>query len=544
MKTIKRLILLLGMLLVSMHIFSQIMPQPVAKIFQLQTEQKKQNLLLSFVIEPGYQLYKKSIVIVNQNGKSLSPESWPKPAYHQYADLGKLAVYQHHLSLTIKLNPNSQYVIVHFQGCALAGFCYPPKERKIVIDQQAISGSNSIPSFWHLGMFLIYGLLIAFTPCVLPMIPIISAIIAGQKQLTPLKGITLSVSYVIGMACSYAAIGLVFALLGKNLQLALQHPWAIIMMSILFVLMALALFDVYQLQRPSAWQQPFKHRSKPSGIASVFIMGFVSTLILSPCVTPALVGALALISQSGHITQGILALFLMGIGIGIPLLIISAFGGHFLPKCGVWMCHIKQGLGFVMLAVALWNLSKILPETVMLWGYVAFIIATGIWLCWIFRRKRTLLILSILLSLGLSVYLINPQSSMHYSTPEAKQAKPMSFILVSNVKQLQELTKVALAKNKPVIIDYSANWCIACHEMQYQTFTDPAIKQFFKPWQRLQVDLSANDATAHALMDKHGIIAPPSLVFIKKEAGRIKTRTMVGKQSTRSLLQAGRNWKK
>lgn len=546
MKKKQLIMLLLCLTLATIRIFSEAIPLPATQAFQLNIKQNNNSLLLSFSMKPSYHLYKKSISVINQNGQTLQPKTWPNPSYHTYPEFGKMAIYQSSLALTIPLTRSTKHVTIHYQGCSSAGFCYPPLQKTFLIKNTIAYNSNHHQSFWHLGIFLLYGLLIAFTPCVLPMIPILSAIIAGQKQLNPSKGLILAISYVLGMACSYATIGLVFALLGKNLQLYLQHPWAIILMSLLFVLMALALFDVFQLQLPSKWQGKWQNRAYPTGIGSIFIMGFASTLILSPCVTPALVGALALISQSGYIFQGMLALFLMGIGIGLPLLIISTFGAHFLPKCGKWMCYIKQSLGFIMLAVALWNLSKVLSIAIIMLAYAIWVILIGIWLCRILRRQLIVLITIATITLGLSAYLINRGIQEGWNTKteatRQQQSPSLDFVSIKNVKQLQQLTQAALANHQPVMIDYQANWCIACHEMQHQTFTDLAVRQFFQPWERLQIDLSANDATARALMKAHRIIAPPSLVLIKKGTNGIVTHTIVGKQSAKSLLSIAHKW--
>ena len=355
--------------------------------------------------------------------------------------------------------------------------------------QNNIATLLSHSTIWKivLGFFML-GVLISLTPCVLPMLPILSSIIIGQQNKTRQHAFLLSLSYVFGMALTYAIAGIITVLVGINLQATFQQPWLIALVSLLFIAMALSLFDVYQLQLPLSWRTALtrvNEHQKHGSLIGTFFIGALSTLILSPCVTPPLVVALTYISQTGHLITGGLALFFMGLGQGLPLLLIGIFGAQWLPKAGPCMVIIKKLMGLLMIAMAIWMLSRLWPVTLML---------------------------------------SNQQSSPY-------------VIVIKNNQDLANQLNSETTINKPVLLDFYANWCVSCKEMDAFTFSNPQVKIALKNVVLLRADVTANNADDQALEQQFGVIAPPTLILFDKNHHEIKQAKIIGYMSAKAFLK-------
>ncbi len=401
---IKKILFCLLLLFGFTHFAKAQQPLPVNRAFPIQASIKQRSLILHWQIAPTYQLYKKSITIkpFKKSNIKLSPLQLPNGITKVDPILGQHQVYLQ--ALTLKL-PILNYqtgefrVLVTYQGCSNEGFCYPPQQRLLVMQispfgaqVQTIEKVSAPLATVHptlilqhknlslvLLSFFALGILLAFTPCVLPMIPILSGIIVGQKRNTK-QAFWLSLTYVLAMAIAYAAAGMLTGLLGKNLQAALQTPLVIIAFAILFVALALSLFGLYELRLPHRWQHQItqlSQRQQSGSYVGAGIMGALSILIVSPCISAPLVAALAYISQTGHATIGGLILFIMGLGMGMPLLIIGTLEGKFLPKAGAWMNTVKLIFGVLLLITAVWLLYRLLPGYIclILWGLIAIVSA-------------------------------------------------------------------------------------------------------------------------------------------------------------------------
>ena len=477
--------------------------------------------------------------------------------------LGHYTVYTQKLKVPIYYtlhNPLQKATLkLSYQGCTEFGLCYPPATKYLTLDvrhhqvsidnappkkQSMLSASSSF-SHWLLTLlsFLGIGLLLSLTPCVLPMIPILSGIILGQQNLKTQKALMLSSLYVASMAGTYALIGILIARLGQNISIALQTPTVILLMSGLFCILALSLFGLFELKLPHALSKRLNNVNKPQKMASmggVIIMGILATLIVSPCTTPALVGAIAYISQQQTMALGASALFVMGIGMGLPLILISTLGAKFSPKAGVWMNTIKPILGLIMLGLAIMMLNRLLPSAqhILLWS-AYFIILAPLSFSLSLRHstpKRIFHTMSIGLALPSALfgfYLL----AIPYT---AKLANNPSLNIVQSNQQtiysLSELNKVldsAMQDKKPVLIDFYANWCLDCKLMDATTFKHPQVQAFLKNVVLIRADVTKNTQASQDLMKKFNVIGPPTIILVNKKGQTIKH--LVGMQSAKKL---------
>lgn len=473
-----------------------------------------QTIVLQWQIAPGYYLYRDHFDIhtINPHDTMLAKPILPNNYTTKIIPtLGQFAVYKHNITIIqpiIRSSESTVSLFVHYQGCSEQGFCYPPVSRIVTMsltDNKAITiPSNPLLSVTTtpknaleqllsshmlikmIATFFALGVLISLTPCVLPMLPILSSIIVGQKNPSRGYSFVLSLSYVLGMALTYAIAGIISVLVGINLQTSFQQPWLIIVVALIFVAMALSLFDVYQLQLPLSWRTHLARASdhqKHGSLIGTFFVGVFSTLILSPCVTPALVAALTYISQTKQLMSGGLALFCMGLGQGLPLLLIGIFGTHCLPKAGKWMTVIKKCMGIIMLVLAAWMISRLLPTTV-----------------------------------------------MHRNTQQ------LSFITVKNPEELYHQLNTPAARNKPVLLDFYANWCVACKEMDMFTFSNLQVQTALKNVIKLRADVTHNDADDQALEHQFGVVAPPTVLFFDSNHHEIHNARIVGNASPNVFL--------
>ena len=481
-----------------------IQPLPADQAFQLTATAKDyQTILLQWKIAPNYYLYEKnfSVVVLKPANVMLGNPLYPAGAQLLKTPSGDFMVYAHSVILPLPIIQSDQKSLVlrvNYQGCSHAGYCYPPASKIVEINLAAnymhwtsplaIDVAPAVatpapvqkPLLLTLISFFGLGVLLSFTPCVLPMIPIISSIIVGQKNKSHFHAFLLSLFYVIGSAVSYSMIGVLFGVIGKNIQVVFQNPWVIISFSLLFIVMALSLLGFFQLQLPEKVRALIATKSqhqKSGSYAGVFVMGMLSTLILSPCITPPLVAALAYISQSGEVTLGGASLFMMGLGAGLPLLLIGVVGPRILPKPGRWMNAIKYGMAIGLFVIAGMLLERIVPTS---------------------------------------------QSS-----------SPLVFQSVQNVNDVN--AALAKAGHKIVMLDFYADWCVACKEFDRFTFSEPAIQAKLQNLVLLRADLSSNSPENTAIMQHYGVIAPPTILFFR-DGSELKNARVIGYEPSRVFL--------
>jgi thioredoxin:protein disulfide reductase len=380
--------------------------------------------------------------------------------------------------------------------------------------------------FLMLGGFFLAGLVLAFTPCVLPMVPILSGIIAGQgKNVTTRRAFALSLTYVLGMSLTYTIAGALCAAAGKQVQTIFQQPWILVLFAALFIVLALSMFGLFTIQMPASIQTKVANVSNNQAAGTfggVAVMGILSALIVTTCVGPALVGALVVIGQTGQIARGAAALFAMSIGMGTPLLIVGASAGKLLPKAGAWMDTVKKLFGVMMLAVAAWMLARVVPErlSLVLWAIPALICA---WILWTETRKRSSAtwiarfagaaagLYGLALLAGFALGSTDPLAPLTASAI-AKQQE-LAFRPIKSVADLQHEITLAKSEGRTVLVDFSAKWCVSCKEMEKYTFTDPAVKTALDKTVLLRADVTDNDADDQALLKHMGIIGPPTIAF-------------------------------
>ena len=525
---------------------------------------------IGFRIEPGFYIYKHRIT-----AKSLSPAAQAgqldlpqgKLKYDEF--FGESEVYYDEVigRLAIaRATPEAMdlELEVGYQGCADGGLCYLPQTQvmtvslpaaKVVSDLGATGPSGGSPAvpvseqsriaqiisgspvwFVVIAMFG-FGLLLAFTPCVLPMIPILTAIIAGEgDDVTPSRGFGLAFSYVMGMAIVYTAAGVVAVAAGAQVQAAFNQPWVLSLFAVLFVVLAVAMFGAFDLQMPSSFQSKLSaisNNQKSGTVIGAFIMGALSSLIVTACVAPALVAALAVMSQSGDYFRGGLALFAMSIGMGAPLLLVGAAQGKFLPKAGPWMVAIKGAFGFMMLGLAIWMLSRFLPGTLIMsmWAVLVFMIGVFMGGLTTLTAESTVpqklgkgfggiaIIYGILLVIGAATGGSNPLQPLASvnvggSSGETVAAHDeLPFQRIKTVADLDREIATASQQGKSVMLDFYADWCVSCKEMEAWTFTDAAVQAALSNTVWLQADVTANDAEDKALLDRFGVFGPPTIIF-------------------------------
>ena len=555
------------LLLCSSLSFAANQPLPVDQAFAFNANITQQMLILDWQIAPNYQLYRERIKVGVMQPSSVQLATVHLPPGIPQSDkiLGHYQVYRDQLRLTIPLlnYQNSEFrVLLNYQGCSTQGYCYPPQQRILTLQISPFGAQvQSIEKtslriqhhenhklthknlFLPLLTFFGFGILLAFTPCVLPMLPILSGIIVGHKRSTS-QAFLLSLTYILAMALAYAAAGMIVGLLGKNLQAALQAPWIIIIFSAVFIALALSLFGVYELRLPSDWQNKITLLSQKQRSGSYFgvaIMGALSILIVSPCVSAPLIAALAYISQTGHAAIGGLILFVMGLGIGLPLLIAGTLEGKFLPKTGMWMHTIKIIFGVLLLITAVWLLYRLLPGYIclILWGLIA--ISSAIYLgVFKFARfnRRTIIwyvILWLWLALGI-IFLVggilknqDPLHPLH-----SRQQDSLNFIKIKNLAELQQvLNKV---HGKPVLLDFYADWCVSCKIIAQNIFQQKDVQTLLKNVVLLQVDVTA-DSDAEQMLEKHlHVFAPPTIIFFDRNGNEIKAARIVGEINRHTFI--------
>lgn len=553
-------------------------PLPAKEVFHFKPIALNPNtLILDWDIKSGYFIYKDRISLqeTSQGNAHLGTVQFPESIL-KTDKLGKTyPIYRHHLNIPVAVlgeNPGETIWELKFQGCSDSGFCYPPETRpiKLTIDAQlaltdATVESDQIPkpltetqeieSIYHsnwaliLLSFLGFGLLLSFTPCVLPMIPVLSGIIVGLGNTSTRRAFFLSLSYVLSMSITYALIGAIVALLGSNLQIVMQKPIIIALFSSFFILLAFSMFGFYDIKFPTTIQGRIRHQGNSSskGYLTVILMGSLSTLILSPCVTAPLIGALGFIANTGNVFLGTLSLFFLGLGMGLPLLLIGTSAGKWLPKSGPWMEFIKVLFGFLLLGIAIFLLQRIVPNYVGMLAWACLFIIIGVYFAFHktafssrvkLKHSCTFLLLfyGFLLVIGASSGNSNPLEPLKGLT--SSKIKP-SF-QIKTVKSIQEIQKaILLAKqqNQPVMLDFYADWCTSCKIMEMTTFQDPQVQRLLKNFVILKVDITANDKEDKVLLKKFDVVAPPTFIFFNKQGVEQTNLKLVGETPTHIFLK-------
>lgn len=576
---------------------------PPDKAFALSTRVVDgKTVHLHWDVAPGYHLYKDRIA-VQTDKPGVAPDPLALPSAKQVFDSNfnkTMAVYDKPVDVNLHFTQGSAApfpVTVQWQGCADAGLCYPPASAKLmvalagygadrnqvtVVDPDTSPGyesdtaspqvstasdaSDSIAStlasgslLRTMGVFWLAGLLLSFTPCVLPMVPILSSLIAGQTgPVSRSKGFGLSLAYAMGMALVYAGFGVAAGLAGEGLAAALQNPWVLGGFALLLSTLALSMFGVYELQMPSSIQSratEWSNRFQGGSFIGVFLMGGVSALVVGPCVAAPLAGALVYISQTHDVLLGGLALFAMALGMSIPLLLVGISAGSLLPRAGAWMERVKQVFGMMLLGVAIWMVSPVIPEPMhmLLWALWLLGAAT---LAGLFGGSHTqplarasaaamaayaLVLLVGAASGGHSV--LQPLAHLK-SGPGAAGGMPtanaaeagLRFERVATVQALEAALTQAKAKGEPVMLDFYANWCVACKELESFTFSNAQVQKRLSAVRLLQADVTANNGEDKALMKRFGLFGPPGIVFFDGAKAAQVTHKVVGYQNASEFM--------
>lgn len=523
------------------------------------------QVVLKWQIAEGYYLYHDKMKIALTSQGYLGEPQFPPSTMRQDQQFGDVAVYQQaNLEVTVPVQASTPTITleVKYQGCAEAGLCYPPVTK--VVDVTLGQGEKLSPqdrvtqllthanTLYTLLAFFGFGLLLSLTPCIFPMIPILSSIIIGQgTRMTPYKAFLMSLIYVFAMASTYAVAGVLTGLLGENLQAAFQKPGILIIFSLIFVILALSMFGFYELQLPSALQtriNQLSNRQQGGTLIGVAIMGVLSALIVGPCVAAPLAGALIYIGQTGDAVLGGFSLFFMSLGMGVPLILLGISAGHLLPKAGVWMDNVKAVFGVILLGVAIWMLERILPVQVTISLWASLLIVSAVYMGaldslsagisgWRKLWKGIGLILfmyGVLLMIGVASgnpSLFKPLQGVclnNDKTTTQPTTESLSFKPIKGLEGLNQALTLAEAQNKPVMLDFYADWCVSCKEMENFTFTDAGVQQLLAKVVLLKADVTPNDEQDKALYKHFGIFGPPAILFFSKTGKELIAHRVIG----------------
>ena len=546
-----------------------------------------------FTIAPGYYLYKDRIKFEIKDVAlgTVTAVNLPAGDMKEDPNFGTQEVYHHNFAAGIALDNAAKDVVLHarLQGCSEKGLCYAPQLKKLNIAMSDAPVANSVTrsaattnttvvessedeatsllksgKLWLIAAgFFGFGLLLSFTPCVLPMIPILSGIIVGDKkahkaETSRLHSFNLSLAYVLGIALSYTIAGIAAGLSGQLLSNALQSPWMLSATALIFIVLSFSMFGFYELRLPSAIEERMVNTSnklKSGQFLGVFIMGVISALIVSPCVAAPLAGALIYISQTRDVVLGGVALFALSIGMGVPLLLIGASAGHVLPKAGVWMTAVRSAFGVLMLAVAIFIVSPIIPTSVQLGLWAALLIIPAIYLHaldslpldsatgrshpWMRFWKGVgimLLIMGIAMLIGALSGAKSPlQPLSGLSQSSSKQTNNhLPFVRVKNTAELD--AHIDSANGKIVMLDFYADWCTSCKEMELLTFSDSDVKASLKDAVLLQADVTNNTPEDLALLQRFNLYGPPGIIFFNRSGQEIKPIRVIGYEGAPKFL--------
>ena len=471
-----------------------------------------------------------------------------------------------------KVDSKEYEIQLQFQGCSKAGLCYAPMSESYTFSVNNVtdtvaaattptknSSSNDLnetdtianslknqSTLLVLATFFGFGLLLSLTPCVFPMIPILSSIIvkAGREsQMTATKGFFLSLVYVLAMSLAYTIAGVLAGLFGANLQVALQNPYVLTVFAAIFVALAFSMFGYYKIELPQGLQNKIQSSTQSKqGVAGIAIMGFLSALIVGPCVAPPLAGALVYIGQTGDAVLGGAALFVLSLGMGVPLLLIGVGAGKFMPKPGGWMESITKIFGIVMLAIAVWMLDRVLEPIVVMYLWALLFIGAGLYLK-MYEHILIRLITTIIFVYGIITFVGAVSSATNVLNPLEKLtsktvvgATVQQDLVWNKVKNNQELDAAIKVSSKPVMLDFYADWCVSCKELEGITFKDSAVIAKLKGFTLLKADVTKNSDDDKALQKRFGVVGPPALIFWDANSNEIKASQIVGYKNPEDFL--------
>ncbi|MUH72786.1 protein-disulfide reductase DsbD [Psychrosphaera haliotis] len=571
---------------------------PVDEAFMFDFKQVDNKVVLNWTIADGYYLYKDKFQFqadnstiaetVKQDGTQIEDEFF-----------GVVDVYffQSKIDVSFSEIAENGYLNIRYQGCAEAGFCYNPTVKRIpltaisadeiaALKAASSTGNNSTNNsnngtetsdsvsapglstngsvsiantsqqnsladslaneslLWTLLIFFGLGVGLAFTPCVFPMFPILSSIIAGQSNMTVKKGLWLAFIYVQGMAITYSLLGLVVASMGVQFQAALQHPAVLITVSVIFVLLAGAMFGWYNLQLPQSWTNKLtqvSNNQKSGNLVGVFVMGLLSGLIASPCTTAPLTGALLYVAQTGDLLIGFVTLYVLSLGMGLPLLLIGASGGKLLPKAGNWMNVVKNLFGFILLAIPLILLERFVDlEWVLLLAGILLIVIAGYFHSQYLGQasntaKSSFWVVSLFSFLLGFVLIIKPILPTPVASASA-ESHEVEFIKVSNMSEIKQQIAQANVAGKPVMLDLYADWCVACKEFEAFTFSDKSVQDKMADFVLLQIDMTANNDADIEVLTEYDILGLPTILFFNTSGGELTTQRVTGYMNATTFL--------
>ncbi|MCS4272322.1 MULTISPECIES: protein-disulfide reductase DsbD [Raoultella] len=556
---------------------------PADQAFAFDFQQSQHEVNLTWQIKEGYYLYRKQIKLSAADAAFLEP-SLPSGEWHDDEFYGKSEIYRQRLTVPVTLTQAAKgaTLTVTWQGCADAGFCYPPETKVVPLSAAlALSSDGQAPArpalpvagapklnpplpveprpalaerppaaaaapsaperpaaatdgsqlpFSALWALLI-GIGIAFTPCVLPMYPLISGIVlGGERRLSTARALLLAFIYVQGMALTYTALGMVVAAAGLQFQAALQHPYVLIGLSAVFILLALSMFGLFTLQLPSSLQTRLtlmSNTQRGGSAGGVFAMGAIAGLICSPCTTAPLSAILLYIAQSGNLWLGGGTLYLYALGMGLPLILVTVFGNRLLPKSGPWMAHVKTAFGFVILALPVFLLERILGEVwgMRLWSLLAVAFFSWAFITSLGATRPWQRILQIVL-LAAALVSVRPLQDWAFDAPTAQQQAHLAFTRVSTVDELDRA--LAQAKGRPVMLDLYADWCVACKEFEKYTFSTAEVQQALKDTVLLQVDVTKNSPQDVALLKHLRVLGLPTILFFNAQGEEQPAQRVTG----------------
>ena len=486
--------------------------------------------------------------------------------------------------LKLKLDSNKYEIEFKFQGCSKAGLCYAPMSEKQIISFEENAKEESITSIKEdikqkdelssslkqeaknlsetdniaaslkdsstlivLATFFGFGLLLAFTPCVFPMIPILSSIIVKASQnesMSAKKGFLMSFVYVLAMSFAYSLAGIIAGIFGANLQASLQNPYVLVVFAFVFIALAFSMFGYFEIRLPASLQTKINKTAdgkEKQGMLGIAIMGFLSALIVGPCVAPPLAGALVYIGQTGDALLGGLALFVMSLGMGVPLLLIGLGAGKFMPKPGGWMEGVTKIFGIIMLGVAIWLLDRVINPTVTMYLWAFLFISFGVYLkiythIIVKSISKVLTILGAILIVGAVSGATNPLKPLDKFTSKVSLLKQdeLKFIKIQNIAQLED---AILKSSKPVILDFWATWCVSCKELDEITFKNDEVIKRLQNFTLLKVDVTQNSEEDKAIQKKFGVVGPPALIFWDENKQEVKSAKIVGYKNPKEFLE-------
>ncbi|MDK1022877.1 MAG: protein-disulfide reductase DsbD [Gammaproteobacteria bacterium] len=554
------------------------------------------RLQVEWVIADGYYLYKHRFRFEATEGVKLGSAEIPAGLKKEDEFFGDVEVYYKLLSIMVPFQGGQREfeLTVGYQGCADAGLCYPPESKSYRVDsvsldveqllkskagKQKITSAGNPPgrrmleiarnattkegslaaavadeTLWMMMLlFFMAGIGLAFTPCVLPMVPILSSIIVGRKQIpTRIKAFSLSMTYVLGMAITYAVLGTLVGYFGAelNIQAKLQSPWILSTFALLFVILSLAMFGFYELQLPERLRDKLAGMSQAQQggeYLGVAIMGVLSSLVVSPCISAPLAGALIYISATGDAVIGGLALLALGLGMGAPLVVIGSSGGDLLPRAGAWMNSVKAVFGVMLLAVAIWMVERIVPASVTLALWAVLAIVCGVYLGALDSVSKSgwpqlwkgvgvlSTVYGIILLIGAASGASDPLNPLQnvMGGAEARQETRISFRPVQDLKSLQQIleTEAFDAVKRPTMLDFYADWCVSCKIMERDLFNDPEIGTLLGNFQLLQIDVTANNEDHQLVLNHFNLFGPPAILFFDKNGKELQRYRIQGELS-------------